>query len=48
MDLLWPSCRSVMPTLDLAKMAFAMHVLHDNAWLVLGEEEICRVIDGLE
>jgi hypothetical protein len=47
LEILWPSCRDQAPDLDVAKAAFAMHAFHDNAWLVLGEDEIYRIIEGL-
>ena len=31
-----------------AKLAFAMHALHDEAWLCLGKDEAMRRIDALE
>lgn len=46
-DILWPSCKSLALDLDHAKAAFAVHAMDDSAWLFLGEEEICRQIDGL-
>jgi hypothetical protein len=48
MDILWPACRDQASDLDRARAAFACHALHDLAWMVLGEDEICRMIDGLE
>jgi hypothetical protein len=44
---LWPTCRAV-GDVDLARVAFAVHAFHDPAWLRLGEDEIKRIIDGLE
>lgn len=44
---LWPSCKEQAGNLDWAKAAFATHAFHDRAWLVLGEDEICRQIDLL-
>jgi hypothetical protein len=49
--ILWPACKQEADnkgmTLDHAKAAFAVHVYHDKAWLVLGEDEIHRRIDEL-
>jgi len=51
MDILWPTCKSEAEkaglTMDHAKAAFAFHAFNDNAWLVLGEEEIKRRIGEL-
>jgi hypothetical protein len=48
LEILWPACRSQARDLDHARAAFAVHALHDDAWLCLGEEEVCRQIDRLE
>lgn len=48
MKILWTACRSQAPDLDHAKAAFAMHALHDPAWLYLGENRIKEFIDSLE
>lgn len=47
MDTLWPQCLAQSFSLDHAKAAFAVHCFHDRAWLVLGEDEVARFIDGL-
>ncbi len=47
LEILWPTCRAV-GDVDLARVAFAVHAFHDPAWLRLGEDEIKRIIDGLE
>jgi hypothetical protein len=46
-DILWPVCRDNSPNLDTAKAVFAIHVLNDEAWLILGEDEIYHQIDLL-
>lgn len=48
LEILWPACRRVTPDIDRARAAFACHALHDRAWMVLGEDEVCRLIDGLK
>lgn len=35
--LLWPTCWRYAKSLDHARAAFAMHALHDTAWLALGD-----------
>lgn len=45
--ILWPQCKNVAPTIDLARAAFAFHAFRDPAWLALGEDEIRRSIDAL-
>ena len=45
--ILWPICKEHAGSLDLAKAAFAVHVYHDRAWRILGQEEINRCIDEL-
>jgi hypothetical protein len=47
LNILWPSYRAIAPDLNHAKAAFAVHAFNDAAWLVLGEAEIERIIDGL-
>lgn len=44
---LWPACRSAAPDLDTARAAFAIHAMHDPAWLSLGEDEIIQRISEL-
>jgi hypothetical protein len=50
--ILWKACKQEVDnqgmTLDHAKVAFAAHVYHDKAWLVLGEDEIRRRIGELK
>jgi hypothetical protein len=46
-ELLWPTCRDKAQNLDHARAAFAVHAFHDRAWLVLGDDEILEIIDGL-
>lgn len=46
-EILWPSCKELVPDLDTAKVAFAYHAFHDKAWLCLGDAEIQRRIDEL-
>lgn len=49
---LWPAVKQEAMArgmgLDQARAAFAVHALHDPAWLCLGEKEIARRIDGLQ
>jgi hypothetical protein len=47
LELLWPSCLDYAPTIQHAKAAFAVHAFNDRAWMVLGEQEVTRLIDGL-
>ena len=47
LQILWPACKSKAPDMDRAKAAFAVHAFNDDAWLELGEPEICRIIEGL-
>lgn len=47
-QILWPSCRDISPDLEQARAAFGLHAYHDKAWLVLGEDEIKRIIYNLE
>ena len=47
LTILWPACKQQAIDMDHAKAAFACHALHDRAWLILGEEEVCQIIDGL-
>lgn len=44
---LWPACRERARDLDHAKAAFALHAMNDDAWLILGQEEVARFIDEL-
>lgn len=37
----------VVEPIDHARRAFAIHAMSDNAWRVLGADEICRRIDAL-
>jgi hypothetical protein len=47
--ILWPECcKQSGPDLTYAKTAFAFHCFNDSAWLCLGEQRICEIIDGLE
>ena len=48
LEILWPTCCEMAEDLDHAKMAFAAHAYHDDAWLFLGGAEIYRIIDGLD
>lgn len=47
MEILWPACVRQAPDLEHAKAAFASHVFHDEAWLVLGHDQIVELIDTL-
>jgi len=31
--ILWPECKKQAPSLDLAKVVFATHAFHDEAWV---------------
>jgi hypothetical protein len=44
---LWPACCEQAPTLDEAKMVFAIHAYNDPAWLWL-ENKLYETIDKLE
>ena len=44
---LWRACKEQTEDLESAKEVFAIHCLHDPAWLVLGDDEIKRRIDSL-
>jgi hypothetical protein len=48
MKILWPTCRDLAPDIDTARACFALHALHDSAWLALGEDEVISFIDKLE
>lgn len=48
MDILWPTCRDQAKNLDNARAAFAVHAMNDPAWMFLGEEAACQIIDGLK
>ena len=48
LDILWPVCLEQAETLEDAKLAFAVHAFHDEAWMCLGEDEVHRRIDALE
>lgn len=47
LEILWPCCKQKAKDLDTAKAVFAVHAMNDRAWLFLGEEQICKFIDGL-
>jgi hypothetical protein len=47
LEILWPACRDNAKDLDYARAAFALHAFNDEAWIVLGEEEITRRIGEL-
>jgi hypothetical protein len=48
---LWPVIRASALNMglgiDTARAAFAVHAFNDSAWLVLGADEVARVIEGL-
>lgn len=46
--ILWPICKERARDMDHARAAFAVHAFEDDAWLVLGEEEIIRRIGELK
>ena len=48
LQILWPVCCEQAGDIGTAKLAFAMHALHDEAWLCLGKDEAMRRIDALE
>ena len=48
MDILWPICLREARDLDHAKAAFAVHALHDSAWMCLGEDAVIAFIDRLK
>ena len=35
-DVLWPSCKARAGNIHQARAAFAIHAIHDPAWLILG------------
>lgn len=45
--ILWPSVKQQAATLTDARRAFAHHAYTDQAWLVLGDDEIQRRIGEL-
>ncbi len=47
LEILWPTCKRLAPSMDHARAAFAYHAFHDAGWLALGEEEIERRIEEL-
>jgi hypothetical protein len=47
LQILWPACKDGARDLDHAKAAFAVHALHDEAWLHLGRAEVARRIGEL-
>jgi hypothetical protein len=47
LEILWPACREQAKDIYHARAAFAVHALHDRAWLVLGRRKVERIIDGL-
>lgn len=45
---LWPACKEIALTLDLAKAAFALHVYEDPAWCEeLSPRELYDFIENL-
>jgi hypothetical protein len=46
-QVLWPLCKEKSESLGHAKAIFAVHAVHDRAWLILGTDEIIRRIDQL-
>jgi hypothetical protein len=48
MQILWPLCVKQASSADHAKAAFALHAYNDPAWTCLGEDEIYRIIEGLQ
>lgn len=45
--ILWPECVRYSPNLEMAKAMFEVHAYNDFAWMVLGEEAVEKIIDGL-
>ena len=48
MNILWPTCKKLSPSLDQAKAIFALHAYNDPAWQYLGESSIYNIIDNLQ
>lgn len=45
--LLWPQCKQLAPTLQLAKVAFMYHAVNDPAWSHYYGDKLPSVIDSL-
>lgn len=49
LQVLWPECVRQAPSIEMARVAFAMHAFHDSAWMAdYSEEELEIFIDRLE
>lgn len=48
LQILWPVCKKQANDIEHAKALFACHAFNDNAWLILGDEGIKKVIDELQ
>ena len=48
LSILWPSCKKQARDLEHAKAAFACHAMNDRAWLFLGQQRVCEIIDRLQ
>jgi hypothetical protein len=47
-QVLWPSMRNQATDIEMARDAFMLHALHDEAWLALGMEELQRRVERLD
>jgi hypothetical protein len=47
-QILWPACLKQAATPDRAREAFALHAVHDAAWLELGPDGIAAAIRALK
>lgn len=48
MQILWPALVQQASSLSVAKEAFTVHALNDNAWLALGLTKALRQINNLK
>ena len=49
LNVLWPECKKLAPSLDVARAAFAVHAFNDAAWIEhYGEEKLKEFIGRLE
>jgi hypothetical protein len=47
-QILWPACLKQASTVDRAREAFALHAVHDRAWLELGPDGIADAVRALK
>jgi hypothetical protein len=47
LELLWPEIRERAASITHARMAFAVHVSRDPAWLFLGADKVDQIVWGL-